>query len=149
MFVVDYGRRMSALSHRLASSQNAARIAAARRMHYTFLANSLADTPGFNPVFSHLPANVCPLVLPVWVTHRERLLAALQASGIEPFIFGEYAHPAMTSGDEPITPHLRAHILGLPVHQLLTAPELEKISSTLHPLLRHHALEPLGTPAHV
>jgi len=113
-----------------------------RRDNWHFLDRLLCHHPGYRRVFPRLPEGVCPLFLPVWVSRRATLVAELSRHGIEPFVFGAFAHPALPSEGFAETQILRDHILCLPVHQYLGEPELAYVAQVLGPLLVQHEFSP-------
>jgi perosamine synthetase len=75
-----------------------------------------------------LPEGVVPLFHPIFVRNRAEVLVRLQAQRIEPFIFGMFHHPAMRASEFPETKRLREELLCLPVHQDLSATDLERLA---------------------
>ena len=116
---------MSLLSQRLASQTDEAALVEARRRNYLELDDRLRNTSGYEPVFSELPEEACPLVLPIWVSERTLLQNKLSEIGIETYRFGAKAHDLLAHAHaSDMLPH-RNNILCLPVHQQLSARDIE------------------------
>jgi DegT/DnrJ/EryC1/StrS aminotransferase family len=130
-----YEDRMAWLTHRLVAAANVDFIVQRRRANWAALQQRLAQVPGYLPVFDRLPAGACPLFLPVYVADRSRLIMELESSGIEIFVFGAYAHPALETSLFPETNIMRDMILCLPVQQELGEPEVDIVASAVLPLL--------------
>jgi len=131
-------RGMSALSRRLASRMDPAKILSHRRDNWMFLDRRLSKFEGYHKVMPELQHGVCPLFLPIWVSQRDALVAKLECHNIETFVFGAEAHPAMVAEDFPETHTLRNNILCLPVHQYLRESQMMHLTSVLGLLLGEH-----------
>lgn len=131
-----YGRGISRLSLMLINRLDPAGVFERRRLNYLRLDAMLCDSAGYRPVLPDLPAETCPLYLPIFVRRRAELLVSLQAHAVETFIFGMFHHPAMEAGRFPESRPLREEILCLPVHQNLGEAELRRMAALLRPLLK-------------
>jgi dTDP-4-amino-4,6-dideoxygalactose transaminase len=130
-----YGRGISRLSLAVIQRFDAGMVVERRRRNYLQLDSLLRDAPNYHPVLSELPAETCPLYLPIFVRHRAEILVRLQAALVETFIFGMFSHPAMDTERFPESRLLREEILCLPVHQNLDEYDLRRMASLLRPLL--------------
>ena len=131
-----YGRGISRLSLALIRRIDSRTVSEHRRRNYLRLDSLLRDAAGYRPVLPELQAETCPLYLPIFVRHRVRILVRLQASSVEPFIFGMFQHPAMDDSRFPESQRLREEILCLPVHQDLDEDDLKRMAMLLRPLLK-------------
>jgi dTDP-4-amino-4,6-dideoxygalactose transaminase len=109
---------MSPLTLRLAQAQDAAAVVAARRRNYFLLLSRLREVAP--PVFSALPAGVCPLFYPLRTARPERVADALAARGVETVHFWRTGHPSCDLAEFPEVRELRRTILEIPIHQDLT-----------------------------
>jgi perosamine synthetase len=134
-----YGRGISRLSLAVIQRLDAGMVVERRRWNYIQLDSMLRDVLNYRPVLSALPAETCPLYLPIFVRHRTEMLVRLQASLVETFIFGMFNHPAMDTERFPDSRVLREEILCLPVHQDLEESDLRRMASALRPLLEADA----------
>ncbi len=141
-----YGRRTSWWTRRVAQRTNLRQLTERRRRHYRALLEAL-DPSHPAIVFPRLADGDCPLGLPLRVSDRKGLLHELRASSIEPYVFGEFAHPILPADDFPATRRLRDEIVAIPVHDRLTAAEIRDIAQRTRPLLQRRAIEP--TPSRV
>jgi dTDP-4-amino-4,6-dideoxygalactose transaminase len=105
-------------------------VAARRRANYERLAAGL-PAGLVPPAFRAVPAGACPLVLPVGVRDKPRLLADLRRAGIRALDLWSVPHPSLPEGGFPRSAALRRHIVGLPVHQELTARDVDRIAATV------------------
>jgi|GEM_PF-1244973 len=134
-----YGRGISRLSLAVIQRLDTGMVVERRRRNYLQLDSLLRDVLNYRPVPLALPAETCPLYLPIFVRHRPEILVKLQAALIETFIFGMFSHPAMDTERFPDSRVLREEILCLPVHQDLEEFDLRRIASALRPLLEADA----------
>jgi dTDP-4-amino-4,6-dideoxygalactose transaminase len=130
-----YPHGLAGISRRMAASFDPARVAERRRANWLDLDRHLERTPGYCKVFDTLPAGVCPLFLPIRVSRRKPLMEALRAQAIETFAFGACHHPRLDPMEFPEADRLRHEIVCLPVHQALTAPQVERIAAAARPLI--------------
>jgi len=130
-----YGRGISRLSLAMIQRLDTGRVVERRRRNYLQLDSMLCGVRNYRPVLSALPAETCPLYLPIFVRHRTEVLVRLQAALVETFIFGMFSHPAMDTERFPDSRVLREEILCLPVHQDLEEFDLRRMALALRPLL--------------
>jgi hypothetical protein len=95
-------------------------IVEARRRNFFLLLGRLRDLAP--PVFSELPAGVCPLFYPLLTDDKAGLRQRLAARGVETVDFWRTHHPSCPAGAFPEVDQLRRRVLELPIHQDL-APE--------------------------
>ena len=81
----------------------------------------------------HHDANdgVCPLFFPLLVKDKRRAATQLRQRGVEPLEFWNEGADAEDGKAAPSTKYLRAHVLGLPIHQDLTPSHIDYIASTV------------------
>jgi dTDP-4-amino-4,6-dideoxygalactose transaminase len=130
--------RMSAVCRRIARSTDAGHVIRMRRRNYAVLDAMLQKYAGYSSIFPELPAETCPLCLPIRVTRRGELLQQLHASGIRPFVFGAYPHPELPVQESEDTAWMRDTIVGLPVHQDMDSMDIGRLAKAVGPLLRLH-----------
>ncbi len=133
-------RRMSLLSQRLASQTDEAALVEARRRNYLELEDRLRNTSGYEPLFSELPQETCPLFLPIWVSERTLLQNKLSEIGIETYRFGARAHDLLAQAHASDVLRHRNNILCLPVHQQLSARDIEFVAEAVEHHLPKHRL---------
>lgn len=68
-----------------------------------------------------LPEGACPLFLPILVRHKHEAAEALRCHGIDPLEFWNQGVAIFDAHAAANAQYLRAHVLGLPVHQDLTS----------------------------
>ncbi|WP_283138347.1 DegT/DnrJ/EryC1/StrS family aminotransferase [Rhizohabitans arisaemae] len=94
-------------------------VRAARRRNYGMLAARLPELRPLRP-------GVCPLLFPLRVTDRERVLAELLRYGVRAIEIWPVAHPLLGEGFGELRP-LRRELIGLPVHQGLRPWHMEAV----------------------
>jgi dTDP-4-amino-4,6-dideoxygalactose transaminase len=100
-------------------------VAEARRKNFASLSRNLE---GMTPeAFRSLPPGISPLVYPVRVPDKKRFLSALAARGVIGLNLWTVPHPDIAREDMPGAASLRAHLVGLPVHQELTQKHIDHI----------------------
>jgi dTDP-4-amino-4,6-dideoxygalactose transaminase len=125
---------MSALTRRIALSQDFAGIVERRRRNYFFLLSHLRDVAP--PLFTELPPGVCPLFYPLKVEDKAGLQARLAARGIETVDFWRYGHPACPPGGFPDVDTLRRTVLEVPIHQDLSPAMMGALADAVHRAVR-------------
>lgn len=124
---VDLG--MSPVTRRLALAQDMERIVEVRRRNYFFLLGRLRDLAP--PLFSELPAGVCPLFFPLMVEDKAPIMAQLKAQGIHTVDFWRYFHPACDPREFPEVADLRRRVLEIPCHQDLSYDVMAKMAEAI------------------
>jgi dTDP-4-amino-4,6-dideoxygalactose transaminase len=124
----DPFRPPTILTSRLLSRVVDPRAAVRRRKHYEFLLERLNDRV---PVpFDSLPEGAVPIAFPIEVEHGLQQAAALRRHGIMAGVLWPTRHPEVPAGNWDRADFFRDHVLALPVHQQLTAEQLERIANT-------------------
>lgn len=126
---------MSTFSHRILKRVDFYEVIQKRRTNYTVLAAAIKGIPELEVWSEELPGGVCPHVLPILVSKRDRLREALARRGIGTYVMGDPIHPSVPREDFPISALLSAQILGLPVHQDVRPSHIEYMAETLRRLL--------------
>lgn len=105
-------------------------IVARRRANAERLAAGLP--PGLVPRwFRRLPPGACPFVLPVAVRDKPRLLAELRAARVHALDLWSVPHPSLPAAAFPRSAALRRDVAGLPIHQELTARDIDRVAATV------------------
>jgi dTDP-4-amino-4,6-dideoxygalactose transaminase len=133
-----YADRLAGISRRVATSADPAAVADQRRANWLALDARLAGSPGYCKVFETLPAGTCPLLLVIRASQRNALFEALQEKGIESFHWGNSIHPNLNPSEFSETSRLRDEIICFPVHQQLTAEQIDRMAETARPLLARY-----------
>lgn len=108
----------------------------ARRAHYRDYLDRLAELRGVAALFPDLPAETCPLTMPVLVEDRDRLAQALIAQGIAATPWWAGYDRNLDFSDGGGAAYLKDHILSLPVHQDLGAGAPGRVVAALAKALR-------------
>jgi hypothetical protein len=137
---VDLG--MSPLTKRIALGQDLAGIVERRRRNYFLLLGALRGVSA--PLFSELPAGVCPLFYPLVVPDKAEVMARLAAEGIETVDFWRHFHPACDPARFPEVAQLRRTVLEIPCHQDLSAETVTQIAQAVRRVLPAPAARGLG-----
>ena len=102
-----------------------------RRTNYTILYEAIKDSTLFKPLYSEIPEGVCPLYLPVLVENRKAACDYLNHKGILAIQWWSGFHRAFDWADFPEARYLKEHLLALPIHQQLTAKDMEYMVTML------------------
>jgi dTDP-4-amino-4,6-dideoxygalactose transaminase len=105
-----------------------AAVVQSRRENYQRLESNLSDIQNMVPLYDDLPKGVCPLYLPVIVQHRPKWVEALLRYGVSVYPFWRSYHPGMQWECFDDAQFLKNHVLTLPVHQQLTASDMDTIA---------------------
>jgi dTDP-4-amino-4,6-dideoxygalactose transaminase len=132
----DYGSALSTLTRRLLAGTCVDAVVRLRREHWTALSHALLDIPDRGPSVKSLPEGTCPLFLDVRSPSRDETVARLRRAGIETFVFGRHAHPAMEGALRADSAPLRERILGIPVHQQIEPSQIPEMIAELTMALR-------------
>ncbi len=131
-----YRYGMSFLSSFFLKPMTVSRIVDQRQKNYETLLKHVHWNQNMQPLFKQCIHRVCPLCLPVRVQDSDQWNEELNRSGIRPFIFGRFSHPAFTAGRFPNSKAFRQGILGLPIHQQLQEDDMREIVQRINVLLR-------------
>lgn len=119
----DVDLAMSDISRRLLRHLDFGDIRSRRIENYRYLARQLAGSVTL--MHPDLPEGMCPLLLPILVSDKAETAAVLRGHGIDVLEFWNYG----VSDDEGTNARfLRAHVLGLPIHQDLTRRHLDYVA---------------------
>lgn len=124
---VDLG--LSALTRRIAQSQDLNDIVNVRRRNYFLLLGSLREVSA--PLFSELPFGVCPLFYPLVVEDKDAVLSRLRAWGIETIDFWKHFHSACDAKQFPEVAQLRRSIVEIPCHQDLSPQVMARVAEVV------------------
>jgi dTDP-4-amino-4,6-dideoxygalactose transaminase len=129
----DVDLAMSRSSERLLRRFNFDAIRQKRIENYHTLRNALGDAVAV--AHDTLPEGACPLFLPVLVADKPSAARALRQRGIEALEFWNHGADDSAGASEDVR-YLRSHVLGLPIHQDVTARQLSYIATefaNVHP----------------
>ena len=101
--------------------------ATVRRAHYAELLRRLPDMVA--APFARISAGTSPFVFPIVAADKRGLLSRLGARGIRALDLWSVPHPSLPVDEFPAARELRERIVGLPVHQELTAADLRRIAA--------------------
>jgi perosamine synthetase len=113
-----------------------------RRDNYAQLRRSLDDVDGCAFLWADeaLPDGMCPLGMPVLVDHRRWWCSALNAAGVAVSPWWEGYHHGLQWSEFSEACALKSRLLLLPVHQDLSARDIDYIASTMRSLVRTRTL---------
>jgi dTDP-4-amino-4,6-dideoxygalactose transaminase len=129
----DVDLAMSRSSERLLRRFDFDAIRRKRIENYHTLRNALGDA--VTVAHSALPEGACPLFLPILVADKPAAARALRQRGIEALEFWNHGADDGAGASADVR-YLRSHVLGLPIHQDVTARQLSYIATefaTVHP----------------
>jgi perosamine synthetase len=120
-----------------------------RRANYAHLAARLRGHASFP--FPDLPAGTCPLFFPVMVPDKVAFQQELERLGVQSVNLWDAAHPTCPPALAEDVEGWRRHCLELPIHQELTADEVDRVAdAVLHVLgssRSHRETQPLTVAA--
>jgi perosamine synthetase len=125
----NVGLGVSAITRRIATSQDLPGVVERRRRNYFTLLSALHDVAP--PLFSELPAGVCPLFFPLPLENKLEVKDRLVAKGVEAIDFWRYFHPACPADEFPEVARLRETILEIPCHQDLSTEAMGQIAAVV------------------
>jgi hypothetical protein len=108
---------------------NRDQVVARRRANYVRLAAHLR--PHVSVPFPDLPPGTCPLLLPVLVPDKVRFQLALDALGVQSGNFWPRSHATCPAGLAAEVSPWRQHCLELPIHQELTAVDIDRVADAV------------------
>lgn len=123
---------MSGFSARIMQRLDWSEIVGKRQANYRHLVRTLAGIDQCRLLQSSLPDWTCPLYLPVRVERPIDVYYKLAARRIFADVFWEQRHPSVDWERFPEARDLKAHVLVLPVHQDVSARQLEHVIAVLH-----------------
>lgn len=110
----------------LMQHSNFQQIAKIRRQNYIKLIEGIANLPNIQPLYSELPANVVPYMVPLLLESSESEFDSLKQAGIPIWRWEELA-----KSDCFISQTYRLKLLHIPCHQDLTQPDIDWIIEKL------------------
>lgn len=113
---------------------NLQRLTQLRRQHYRQWAGAVAGLPHCRALFPVLPANCVPYMFPLYIDDPDTHFFALKQLGVPIWRWDDMA----TSGC-PVATRCRLHLLHLPCHQELSAPQMAWMTTTLQNVMRQPA----------
>lgn len=126
---------MSALTARQIAAFDTAEAIALRRRNYRLYQAELATISHLHPLFPDLPAEICPLVMPVITDARDALAAALVQQGIAATPWWAGYHRSLDFSGQTTARFLKDHVLALPCHQYLAPAAIRHICQVLRDLM--------------
>ncbi len=118
---------MSDRSFRLVGATDHVQVMERRRRRYREIAEGLKGLPGMQPLFERLPDGACPVFFPVVMENHTPLRHALAAQGIGTKHVWSFFHPQVPWDRFPREHHLKASVLGFPVHQSLSDADVVRL----------------------
>jgi dTDP-4-amino-4,6-dideoxygalactose transaminase len=119
--IADVDLAMSPASTRLLKRFNYDSIRQKRMANYRTLAGAVGDA--ITPALPPPPDGACPLFLPILVADKPAAARALRAQGIDALEFWNHGADAI-AGESTHVRYLRSRVLGLPIHQDVSARQL-------------------------
>lgn len=129
---------VSPLSKRIISSSDFEQIKKIRRRNFQFLLNYFGDDTRFCLPVKEVPVGVCPLFFPIFSETRDVLYSLLKRRGIGGHDWWGDFHPDVPWRKFPDAKFMKAHVLGLPIHQDLTLLHLQKIIEEFETAYKQH-----------
>ena len=126
---------MSALTARQIAAFDTTEAIALRRRNYRLYQAELATISHLHPLFPDLPAEICPLVMPVITDARDALAAALVQQGIAATPWWAGYHRSLDFSGQTTARFLKDHVLALPCHQYLAPAAIRHICQVLRDLM--------------
>lgn len=126
------GLAMSALCHRLFKRFDYQEIRRLRRGNFLRLSERLEGRA--TPLRTDLPEGVCPLFFPLLVKDKHAAALALWRRGIGAVEFWNQGDPEASLRGSSDAQFLREHVLELPIHQDLSAGQLEQMAGAVSEL---------------
>jgi len=109
-------------------------VASKRRDNYRFLLQALDDV--VPEAWRNLDPGASPFVFPVETANKDALLQHLRRNAVQGLNLWSVPHPSLPDGDFGIARHLRATIVGLPVHQGVNGRQLERMVTVVRDYTR-------------
>lgn len=125
---------MSPLALRIARAQSLHQIIETRRRNFFFLMGRLRDLAP--PLIHELPAGVCPLFFPLWVSDKQAVMSRLAVRGVESVDFWRHFHPACEASRFRDVASLRRSVLELPCHQDLDSEAMAHVAAAAREAVR-------------
>jgi perosamine synthetase len=127
--LADVDLRMSAITERLLTRLDYADIRRRRIANAKQLADALKGHARL--LHGDIPEGVCPLFLPILVENKRAAAETLRAHGVEILEFWNQGIAKFDAHSSANGRSLRAHVLGLPIHQDLTPHHIAHIAEVV------------------
>jgi perosamine synthetase len=127
--LADVDLRMSAITERLLTRLDFSDIQRRRIANYKTLAEALRGSARL--LHDEIPDGVCPLFLPIVVEDKRAAADTLRANGVEVLEFWNHGLARFDAHSSASARFLRAHVLGMPIHQDLTPHHLAHIAEVV------------------
>lgn len=130
------GAPMSRLTRGILAATHTGEVVSRRRRNFEALAEGVRGVQGVAPLFDTLPAGVCPLVYPLLVPDRNRLIADLARDGVEviPWWAGYHRDFGLTGFAE--ASFLKDNVAALPIHQDLNDDDVSWVADRVRASVR-------------
>jgi dTDP-4-amino-4,6-dideoxygalactose transaminase len=128
----DVDLAMSDLSRRLLKRLDFEGIRQQRIANYRRLGAELDGS--VDALHPELPEGVCPLFFPILVDDKPGVARLLKRRGVDALQFWNHGAAMNRVGSSPATRFLRERVLGLPIHQDLTARHVEYVAEQVRGL---------------
>jgi dTDP-4-amino-4,6-dideoxygalactose transaminase len=122
---------MSRLSKHLLSHFPLVEIASKRRANYSYLLERVSHLEEARPLFTPLPSDVVPWVLPLTIGDRREIDMELRALGIPAVTWVSVRDPRISAREFPEADFLYECLVLLPIHQDLEQPQLDLIAEAV------------------
>jgi perosamine synthetase len=121
-------------------------IFAVRRRNYELLNAVLKENAAVQKLRPGLPEDVCPWAYPVLLADRAMFEQRLRSLGVPLFTFGEVLHPLLQADSSMKTDaeFLSSRLLALPIHQNLSAQDIEHYAQLINRFFASASAGPLG-----
>ncbi len=130
---------MSGPSRLILGNTDTIAIARVRQKNYRTLQQAISSLRGLIPFFPDLPEGVCPWVFPVVAPGRLDFHVELRARGIPAATWSDVVHRDLPLEHFPDAAFLYENLIFLPVHQSLTATELDLMVRIIAEALSCHS----------
>ncbi len=127
---------MSGPSFRMVRTVDVDAVITLRREHFRTLLAGVAEIPDVMPLHRELPEGTCPWIFPFVARGRSAFHLRLRARGIPATTWGDVIHEDLAVDEFPEAKFLYESLIFLPVHQSLTAAELQTMIRILREEMR-------------
>jgi dTDP-4-amino-4,6-dideoxygalactose transaminase len=111
-------------------------IASKRRANYCYLLERVSQIEGVKTVFTPLPPDVVPWVLPLTIGDRCEMDIEMRTLGIPAVTWVSVRDPRISSQEFPEADFLYECLVLLPIHQDLERPQLDLIAEAVRTVCR-------------
>jgi len=124
-------KAVSIITRRMFESFNVSEIVERHRNNFKRYLNLLSNCELIRPLFTELPAGICPLYFPVIVKNRDVLCRRLNEQAIAAIPWWAGYHQGLPWMEYPDACFLKDNLMALPVHQQLKSKHIEYVAKTL------------------